>query len=100
MLFNTEVRELVGERVLEGVIAENNRTGERREIEAKALFVFIGAVPHTQWLAGDVVLDEKGFVLTGHDAVRAGLDGERWAKEGRQDILSTLASRGAPHPPT
>ncbi|WP_248962034.1 FAD-dependent oxidoreductase [Sphaerisporangium perillae] len=89
VLLNTEVRELVGERVLEGVIAENNRTGERREIEAKALFVFIGAVPHTQWLAGDVVLDEKGFVLTGHDAVRAGLDGERWAKEGRPFLLET-----------
>lgn len=65
VLRHTEVRELIGEEVLEAVVVENNQTGERRQIPARALFVFIGAEPHVDWLAGQVELDEDGFVLTG-----------------------------------
>src|SRR6185369_4179501 len=65
---NTEVRELRGDRVLEGLVIENNRTGARRTVDAKALFVFIGAAPGTAWLANDLALDEHGFVRTGSDA--------------------------------
>jgi thioredoxin reductase (NADPH) len=65
---HTEVRELLGETVLEGLIAEDNRTGERRRLEASALFVFIGAEPYTQWLRDELALDDRGFVLTGADA--------------------------------
>ena len=70
VLCHTEVRELVGEEVLEAVVVENNQTGERRQIPARALFVFIGADPHVDWLAGQVELDEDGFVLTGSRRVR------------------------------
>jgi thioredoxin reductase (NADPH) len=66
VLLNTEVREL------EAVVAEDTRTGERRQIEANALFVFIGADPHTGWLQEQVELDGHGFVLTG-PAAGAGL---------------------------
>lgn len=62
---HTEVRELVGEENLEAVVVENNQTGQCRQIPARALFVFIGADPHVDWLAGQVELDEDGFVLTG-----------------------------------
>ena len=47
--------------------SSDNLTGERRELEAKALFVFIGAEPHTDWLTGHVAMDEHCFVLTGRD---------------------------------
>jgi thioredoxin reductase (NADPH) len=46
---------------------ENNRTGERSTLEAKAMFVFIGAAPGTQWLAGEIALDNQGFVMAGRD---------------------------------
>jgi thioredoxin reductase (NADPH) len=66
VLRNTEVRELVGQRgVLEALVVENNRTGERRRVEAAQLFVFIGAQPCTGWLAGTVKLDQNGYVQTG-----------------------------------
>jgi thioredoxin reductase (NADPH) len=68
VLRHTEVRELVGGDNLESVVVENNRSGERRVLDARALFVFIGASPHTGWLSGMVALDEDGFVLTGADA--------------------------------
>jgi thioredoxin reductase (NADPH) len=63
---HTEVRELIGhDGVLKAVVAEDNRTGERQRLAAKALFVFIGAIPHTQWLADALALDNRGFILTG-----------------------------------
>ena len=64
----TEVRDVVGDKTLEAVVVENNRNGERRELAARALFVFIGATPHTTWLSDTVALDVDGFVLTGTDA--------------------------------
>jgi thioredoxin reductase (NADPH) len=65
---HTEVRELCGERALEAVVAEDNRTGQRERIDARAMFVFIGALPHTDWLDGQVKLDSGGYILTGPDA--------------------------------
>ena len=69
VLLSTEVRELFGDRALDAVAVEHNRTGERRVLEARALFVFIGMTPSTGWLTGLVDLDEHGFVRTGVDAL-------------------------------
>jgi thioredoxin reductase (NADPH) len=64
----SEVRELVGEDgALEAVVVEERASGEREEIAARKLFVFIGAAPHTGWLEGAVELDPEGFVVTGRD---------------------------------
>jgi thioredoxin reductase (NADPH) len=67
LLSFSEVVELRGEASLEAVVVADTRTGERRELAARALFVFIGASPHTAWLRGRVAMDEDGFVLTGRD---------------------------------
>src|SRR6202043_1757216 len=42
-------------------------SGEREELEAKAMFVFIGACPNTDWLRGHVAMDDERFLLTGAD---------------------------------
>jgi thioredoxin reductase (NADPH) len=65
VLLHTDVRELIGERALDAVVVEDNRTGERRTLEARALFVFIGADPCTGWVADQLALDRDGFILTG-----------------------------------
>ncbi|WP_433500872.1 FAD-dependent oxidoreductase [Sphaerimonospora sp. CA-214678] len=70
VMLNTEVRELTGGKMLEAVVAEDNVTGERSSIEARALFVLIGAEPHTPWLSGEISLDRRGYILTGARAVR------------------------------
>ncbi|HUB38571.1 MAG TPA: FAD-dependent oxidoreductase [Streptosporangiaceae bacterium] len=67
VLLRTQVRELIGDLTLEAV-AVTAQTGERQLIATKALFVFIGATPATQWLSGLLALDENGFVRTGQDA--------------------------------
>jgi thioredoxin reductase (NADPH) len=66
---HTEVRELVGEDGdLDAVVVEDLHDGRREQLDVDRLFVFIGADPHTQWLGGQVALDERGFVLTGPEA--------------------------------
>jgi thioredoxin reductase (NADPH) len=61
----SEVRELQGDQALTEVVIEDLKTGERRAVPAKALFVFIGSSPHVQWLQDCVALDDHGYVLTG-----------------------------------
>ena len=63
---------------------EDNRSGERRTIPARALFVFIGAVPHTAWLDGQLQLDDGGYILTG-DQVTCDED-----EDGPTDLLRPL----------
>jgi thioredoxin reductase (NADPH) len=61
------VRGVDGGARLERVTVEDLGTAARRTLPAAALFVLIGAEPHTQWLAGSVELDGNGFVVTGPD---------------------------------
>jgi thioredoxin reductase (NADPH) len=60
-----EIAELRGETVLDSVVVTDNRGGELTELPARAVFVFIGASPHTDWLDGCVATDEDGFLRTG-----------------------------------
>ena len=71
VLTHCEIREMVGEGTLEAVVVEDTESGDRRTVPARALFVFIGAEPHTEWLRGLVALDDGGYILTGNDAAVA-----------------------------
>jgi thioredoxin reductase (NADPH) len=61
---NTEVRALEGADHLEAITLEYTPTGERTVTTCPGLFCFIGADPSTEWLAGTVALDARGFILT------------------------------------
>ena len=74
LLRNTEVCGMHGGSHLDAVEIRNGRTGEQSRLEIAALFSFIGAVPRTDWLAGEVETDPRGFVLTG-SAVKAAASG-------------------------
>ena len=63
----TEVCGYTGDSRLEQVVVADTRTGDRRTIPARALFVFIGAEPHVTWVGEHVALDDCGYVLTGRD---------------------------------
>jgi thioredoxin reductase (NADPH) len=84
LLANTEVRELIGEHRLDAVVVEDNRSGARRTLGARALFVFIGAEANTGWLRGAVELDESGFVLTGRELGSSTLEGNAWQEFSRE----------------
>ena len=54
-----------GARHLSEVVLEDRATGERRSISCPAVFSFVGAQPHTEWLDDSILRDEHGFVHTG-----------------------------------
>ncbi|MFB6824141.1 FAD-dependent oxidoreductase [Streptomyces virginiae] len=68
----TTVVSLAGDEHLERITLHDADTGEDTEIPARFMFTFIGARPHTDWLAGVVERDEYGFVLTGSDLISNG----------------------------
>jgi thioredoxin reductase (NADPH) len=67
VMTHTEVTGLIGDDTLTGIDTTNNRTGERQELDARALFIFIGARPRTSWLGDILALDDSGFILTGRE---------------------------------
>jgi thioredoxin reductase (NADPH) len=62
---HSQVAELDGETALDAVVIANSETSEHARAPAKALFVFIGASPHTNWIREFVACDEDGFLLVG-----------------------------------
>jgi thioredoxin reductase (NADPH) len=68
----TEVVEVAGEKHLEQITLRDNETGETSTVDAGWLFVFVGAVPRTDWLDGVLVRDAGGFVLAGPDIAVGG----------------------------
>ena len=78
VLVNTEVTEVHGQEKLEAVTIANIKDEETRKVPAAAIFIFIGAVPHTDLVAGVVELNEAGFIPTGHDLFHNGKRPKGW----------------------
>ena len=73
---HTEVVRGGGMDHLEWLELADRSTGQHEEVKTSFLYVFIGAVPLTDWLGDAVARDERGFIVTGPDLQR--LDRDRW----------------------
>jgi thioredoxin reductase (NADPH) len=67
----TTVVEVHGDERLEAITVFDASKGTRETLQTNALFVFIGALPHTEWLNQIVKTDNHGFILTGPDLPQA-----------------------------
>ncbi len=74
-----------GDSRLETITIRNEATGETEEVPTEALFVFIGAAPETEWLAGTLARDDQGYVRVG----RRVAPGEWPLKERHPFLLET-----------
>jgi thioredoxin reductase (NADPH) len=79
ILFNTEIREMFGGKLLEAVELENTKTHGRQTVQTPAVFSMIGAKPCTCWLPPEIELDEKGFIKTGASVTNSPI----WKTAGR-----------------
>jgi thioredoxin reductase (NADPH) len=72
---NTRIVDGSGDGRLERLVLDDASSGRSETVSAAALFVHIGARPHTEWLPPAIARDEAGFVITGQDLLDR--DGER-----------------------
>lgn len=89
VLLNAEVAAVAGSERLESVTIINNKTGETQTIPAAAMFVFIGAMPHSEIVAGIVERNEAGFILTGQHLMRDGQRPKNWTPKRDPFLLET-----------
>jgi hypothetical protein len=75
---HTDVVGANGDERLEALILRDITTGTTEFVSAAALFVMIGAEPHTNWLPANIQRDSRGFLLTGSDLRRDNLPDD-WA---------------------
>jgi thioredoxin reductase (NADPH) len=61
-----------GDQRLEGLVIQDSASGETLTVPTQALFVLIGAQPHTEWLPAGIRRDQQGFILTGQDLAAVG----------------------------
>jgi thioredoxin reductase (NADPH) len=86
---HASVVETHGESHLEEISVLCSDTNKIERVPASAMFIFIGASPRTDWLAGVVERDERGFILTGPDLIRDGQHPKGWGLERDPFLLET-----------
>lgn len=89
----TIVGQVFGDGKLEEICLENITTGQRRQVKAAALFIFIGAKPVTDWIKLDIIRDSKGFIETGRDLLKYDSFKKSWKLE-REPFLVETCSPG------
>jgi thioredoxin reductase (NADPH) len=84
-----EVTEVHGDQHLEeiSVFCSTSKTTER--VPAKSIFIYIGALPQTDWLGDLVQRDERGFILSGPELVREGKRPHGWTADRDPSLLET-----------
>jgi thioredoxin reductase (NADPH) len=86
---HASVVEAHGTTHLEEISVLCSDTNKIERVPASSMFIFIGALPRTDWLAGLVERDERGFILTGPDLIRAGQHPKGWTLERDPFLLET-----------
>jgi thioredoxin-disulfide reductase len=76
VIWNHQTKEITGDgKVVTGVILQNSKTGELRDIEVQGFFVAIGHSPNTEIFKGQLELDDLGYIKTVPGSTRTNVDG-------------------------
>lgn len=86
---HASVAEVHGDTHLEEISVLCSDTAKTERVPANAVFIFIGALPQTDWMAGVVERDDRGFLLTGPDLLVNGERSKGWTLERDPYLLET-----------
>jgi thioredoxin reductase (NADPH) len=90
-IWNTVVTEILGEEAVEGARLRNVVTGEETVLPVKAVFIFIGHHPNTDWLRGLVPMDNGGHIVV-NEWMETGLPGLFAAGDVRRNAARQVVS--------
>jgi thioredoxin reductase (NADPH) len=71
----TEIEEVIGDQVVEGLRLVNNQTGEKEEITVTGLFIAIGHKPNTEIFKGQIDMDQTGYIITKGKSTKTNIPG-------------------------
>ena len=89
LLFNKTIVKVAGDEVLQQIVVNDKETDKEEALAADAMFIFIGAVPHTGLLEGVVDRNEMGFVPTGPEIFDDGKRPRSWTLKRDPFLLET-----------
>jgi thioredoxin reductase (NADPH) len=90
VLLNSKVAEVRGKNRLEFITIINTQTEQLQTFPSQGLYIFIGAVPHTDVLVGLIERDANGFILTGADLIHNGREHPQgWTLDRQPFLLET-----------
>ncbi len=75
ILYNHETKEILGEDTVEGARIFNNLTNEEKTLNVQGFFLAIGHKPNTDIFAGQVEMDETGYIYTGKNTTATNVEG-------------------------
>ena len=73
--YNSEIEEVLGDQVVEGVRIKNNQTNVKEEISVSGLFIAIGHKPNTDLFRGQIEMDESGYLITKNKTTHTNIPG-------------------------
>lgn len=73
--YNTEVDEVIGEQVVEGLRMLNKETGEKEQIDITGLFIAIGHKPNTDIFKDKLTMDDTGYLITEGKSTKTNIPG-------------------------
>jgi thioredoxin reductase (NADPH) len=86
---HASVAEVHGETHLEEISVLCSDTNKIERVPASSMFIFIGALPRTDWLDGALERDDRGFILTGPDLMSGGKKPKGWTLDRDPFLLET-----------
>lgn len=89
VLLRSEVEALHGEGKLNSIVVLNKDTNETRTLDGAAMFIFIGAVPRTDFITEMIKCDSSGFIITGPDLMSNGSRPKGWKLKRDPYLLET-----------
>lgn len=85
----SELSAVHGSGRLEAITFQNNETGENEKIPADAVFLYVGAAPHSEFVADIVERSKEGFILTGPDLIQDGRRPKNWKPKRDPFLMET-----------
>ena len=73
--YNSEIEEVLGDQVVEGIRIKNNQTDAKEEILVSGLFIAIGHKPNTDLFRGQIEMDESGYLVTKNKTTHTNIPG-------------------------
>jgi len=93
-IWNSTIQEIKGDGIVEGVVIRNVKNNELTELETNGVFIYIGTIPLTDFVKGQVNLDARGYIIT-DERMETSVDGVFAAGDARVTYLRQVVTAAA-----